>query len=232
MSTGSRPRIVTQPPRRPLPAVLWAVAGLALGAMLSVLIMRSDPAEPSTQDLAALLSRAEADSELLQRRLAQLQRGQQVTDAANHELRQRLIEAENLQAELREEIAFYRRLLDVGGEIRGLDVHDLTLRATGSDQVVSYRLVLSQNLNKAAVIRGRYRIEVSGVARDAAATLGPEALGLDPGALQFEFKYYQLLRGTLHLPEGFQPLEVTVRVSREDRKAPVVRSYEWKIVPT
>lgn len=227
MTDNLRPRIVTREPPPRKAVWPWALVGALVGA-LGVMAIRGDLAPPNQEDLGLTLKQAQDENQQLLRRLAQLERGQQVTDAANSDLRKQLIEAEGLQSELREEIAFYRRLLDVGGEIRGLAIHDLTLTTTASPRVVTYRLVLSQNLNKASVIDGSYRIEVEGVRDDRAEVLDSVALGLDPDSLQFSFKYYQLLRGSLSLPAGFEPLKINVEVQRSDRSSPVLRSYDWR----
>ena len=224
--TENRPRIVTQPPPRPSRRWQWLAAGLVVGAAI-LAAMGWWQAGPDTTRYGEQLAQAQAIAEQRARELALLSRSQKVTEAANADLRKRLIEVENEQAQLREEIAFYRRLLDVGGSFRGLAVHDFVVTPTSSPQVFDYSLVLSQNLNKATVIDGTFDISVQGVLQDRAETLTAQQVGLTPAELVFSFKYYQNLRGSLSLPRDFQPRTVTVSARRKGRDKAVTQTYDW-----
>jgi len=172
------------------------------------------------------LTEALAGSE---RVIAVSQREAQVTQQANEELKQQIVELENIQAGLKADVAFYQRLLDSGSNTDGLAVYDLKVETITPDQLYRYRLTLSQNLKKANPVSGQLEISIEG-AQDG------QLLVLDDGQLHvrpeqnsnYEFKYFQQLEGSFRIPIAFKPERVEVRMRPKSKKeTDVVRSFTW-----
>lgn len=166
------------------------------------------------------VSKLEADS-------AVLDRSDQVSRTANKSLQMDLADRDERIAQLRADVAFYERLVDASSKRQGLSVHSLRLdqRADGAWR---YALTLTQNLKKAKVSSGDLSISVEGAKDGQLQTLKWTDLKQDPSAkpLQFEFKYFQQLKGSIMLPEGFTPHRVHVQVKSGDGN--IEPSFSWK----
>ena len=56
----------------------------------------------------------------------------------------------------------------------------------------------------------------------------PDISEVDANPLDYRFRYFQRLSGTLSLPEGFRPLRVTVKLfPRGEDSARVERTFDW-----
>ena len=226
-----KPRIVVgpAPPRGPGAGLALAL-GLVLGAAAAGLTWWLAGGDAGSIAQGEQLREATQLIDELRRQLAVAERSRQVTDSANEQLRRELFSLDEQSASQREEVSFYQRLLEAGGSLRGLGIHQFKLRPTASPRVVEYRLVLTQNLKKADRVAGRYWLTVNGLQGDRATTLNTAMLGLTPEAGQFEFKYYQQLVGRLTLPEGFVPLDIVIIAISEKKGArQISKTFEWLV---
>lgn len=227
-----RPRIVTDsrksvPWRYLMPGcLLLFIAGVA--GFLTAGSMSQDDGGAGARYREALEAAQQHEAGLRQE-LAISQRSAQVTGAANETLREEIENLEEQIAGLEADVAFYRRLLGSGGTGKGLAVHALRLDATASAAVYRYQLTLSQNLDQAKIVTGRYGLEAEGLLDGEMVRLDGERLSLRPraGDYRFEFKYFQELRGTLRFPEDFIPEALVVRLQPEEADAPIVRHFNW-----
>lgn len=206
------PRIVVGAEKR-APAWGWLAGGVAAGVLVGLLVAPVREAVlpgEALQRTAAL----EAERDELKQALAVAQRGEQVTRTSLEALRDEVAELQGEVASLSEELSFYESMVAGGGNGRGLAVHSLELRPTPAARVYEFRLVLGQRLRRAQPISGELRWTLSGLQGDQLVRLDGETLKLDT-AKDFEFKYFQEMRGELQLPEGFQPqfLEIAAQAS-------------------
>ncbi|MEM9181774.1 MAG: DUF6776 family protein [Pseudomonadota bacterium] len=225
-----KPRVVIGPQdSSPKPWVLGGcvLLGAALGAGGALLITRSDEGSAGLPTQSSVQLEAEVES--LGRQVAVAERARQVGENAMAELKRSVFELDQQLASQREEVSFYRRLLDAGGSVRGLAVHEFELTPTPSPQVFGYRLVLTQNLKKTRRVDGTLALTVAGVADDRATRLTGTELGLTDPSRAFEFKYYQLLEGRITLPAGFTPMEVEVQAKAKGSKRTIERTFSWQV---
>ncbi len=230
----ARPRIVTETDastvrRRRVAVWALALASCAVGALGAWALLspergRFDPPRQN-RELAA----AQEQIQRLEQRIAILERGGQVTELANRELRSELVEMQGELARLTDEVGFYQRLLGAGGSGRGLAVHALKLEPTSSARVFRFELTLSQNLKKAEQIAGRLELAVEGVRADRAAVLDWAGLAvrMDSERNDFAFRYFQQLNGSFQLPPDFQPQRVIVSLYPNDKTPQVAESFSW-----
>ncbi|MDX1569166.1 MAG: DUF6776 family protein [Xanthomonadales bacterium] len=229
----AKPRIVVGPGARRPALLLWVgigalLAGAAVGFLLSRLVLVQP--SPRFAEQAQALERAGETIARLQQELAIAQRGGQVTGAANDALRDQVAAREERIADLESDVAFYRRLLGSGGSQKGLAVHALQLSATNAPDVYRYQLTLSQNLNQAKIVAGEYELQAEGVLDGSMVRLDSAGLEMLPaaGEPRFEFKYFQELRGSLRVPEGFVPDSLVVQLTTEELDEPVARHFDWR----
>ncbi len=226
--TSNRPRIVRGPAPNS-PTGRWAISGFLLGLIVGFLgawLGLSRPVSSVSADSASVSNVADRTEQLSQE-LAVAQRARQVSENALQALKQSVFELDQQMVDQREEVSFYQRLLDAGGSVRGLAVHEFQLAPTTSPRVFRYRLVLTQNLKKTRRVEGSVTLSVTGISDDRAVKLGASALGVSPPLQAFEFKYYQQLQGTLTLPEGFSPTEVIVFAENGDRSQSAEEVFPW-----
>ncbi len=228
------PRIVigseTKTARRWVAAGLLALAAFAAGGLAAWWLWSGTPserAEPPAPDRA--LAAARDKIQRLEQRIAILERGGQVTELANRQLRAELAEMEGELARLTDEVGFYQRLIGAGGGDRGLAVHALQLTSTPSNRVFRFELTLSQNLKKAEQITGQLELAVEGVQADRTRVLGWDSLGvrMDGERNQFAFKYFQQLNGSFELPPDFHPERIIVSLHPEGDTPEVAQSFVW-----
>ena len=204
---------------------------MALGVAVGLLAARGwwVQSAPGSVQAERDLQRAEETIAGLRQRLAIAERGAQVTGAANEALREQVAAQEERIAGLESDVAFYRRLLGSGGSQKGLAVHALQLTATNAPDVYRYQLTLSQNLNQAKIVAGEYALQVEGVLDGSMVRLDGGRLEMMPAAGQarFEFKYFQELRGSLRIPDGFVPDSLVVELTAEELDEPVARHFDW-----
>lgn len=141
-------------------------------------------------------------------------------------LRGDLTDTREAMAELEEEVAFYRSLMDPKSVAKGLQIAAFETLPLASGKH-SYHLLLTQVATRRSWLSGTVRIAIAG---DGAK--GPQVLPLtDLGApdvypLKFRFRYFQDLRGELQLPEGFVPRSAQITVTRAGEKA-LERGFPW-----
>lgn len=204
-------------------ASLWAVATLVqrwVAPELDETRSALDALRIEHQDTAARLERARDRGTVLNR-------SDQVSRAANQELQSLLAERDEEVAQLRADLAFYERLVGNSSQRQGLSVHSLTLDE-GAGGAWNYTLTLTQNLKKAKVSKGAVTLRIDGVRAGKLDSLQWGDLLQDASAkpVDFAFKYFQQLEGSVMVPPDFIPHRVWVEV-RSDSGA-VEQSFPWQ----
>ncbi len=215
----------------------WIILALLLGTSLTagyrlaLKINGNARAELSASNQALSDTREEAAR--LRSRMAIIERGTEVTAAANKRLREELATMERELTESRESLEFYRRLLSQGLE-QGLGVHELKLFATASQRVFRFELTLAMNSRYTGLTRGNVSLAIQGIREDRPARLDLSQLltedsgeGAGQESLPYEFRYFQQLSGNLVLPDGFEPEQLIVVVKPQGRGDTVERNFDW-----
>ncbi len=220
-----------RPDRRPLIVSVLVVAWLA---SLTVAWLGAERrAAPRLPELTAQLdaTRVQLDhwrdkAETLEQREATLSRSDQISRVANKQVQSELAEREEEISDLRSNIAFYERLVGATGQAKGLSVHSAQFSPeTGGTW--RYQIVLTQNLNKGAISRGKLRFNVEGVRDGKLTSIGWNELHQrnDWPAQDYSFRYFQQLGGSVMLPAGFTPQRV--RVSLQNGDVAIEQSLGW-----
>ena len=164
--------------------------------------------------------------------VSRLQRTAQVDREAKVELAKEVKHFQDLQAELREEISFYKSIVSPGEGKYGLSIYSLEImRVEG--RLYHYKLVLTQSGKGDNVVAGGVSVVMKGVLQGEEKNLDLEKLRVaESPNLSYKFRYFQELRGSFQLPENYIPRNVTVRLApRSGKKSNrPVRTFDWQKV--
>ena len=234
MRIRTPPRYAVQPVHAPsarLRARLWwglawaATLVLALGAGYS--LAGGGPAvigKGSARKIAAL-SRENAQ---LKQQLAIAQRSVQVADVASRKLTDNLAERDEQINGLRADLAFYARLVGGSAQREGLQLQGVRLTRVGSSRAWNIVLTLTRNARRGDEVHGKATIDIDGVRAGSLARLHWQDISA-PGqkdGLDFKFKYFQQLHGTILLPRDFTPNRLNIDLEPTRGKA-ITQSMSW-----
>ncbi len=166
------------------------------------------------------------DMEAAKSRIAVLERSEQVAKAAVDELQATVRAREEEIESLRADLAFYGRLVG-GNDRQGLTVALLDLEPVAGSNAWNFVATISQNFRRDAEIHGRLRLTVEGVAAGKLQVLDWDTLQQDSGAggVEYAFKYFQRVSGTIMLPPDFEPNRVRVRLDGDGAR--VEQEFAW-----
>lgn len=211
--------------RRWIRAALWGVglavvfaAGFAAGRALGL-----------PGDLRTRVHRLASRNAVLEEQLQGLQQQQQTNATALAALRASLASRDADLEKLQQEQAFYARLIGIDSNRSGLGVHSMALAPVPGTRAWNFTATLVDTAENADAARGTLTLAIEGVRDGKLATLGWPDLAA-PAArdgVPFAFKFFQQLRGSFMLPQGFVPNRITVTL-HPDGGAPVSRRIDWK----
>ena len=202
-------------------AATWLGSLLVVAALVGSFVARAPDAER-----IARIAAAAKDNDALKARIAVLTRSEQVARAALTDVQQTLREREEEIDGLRADLAFYGRL--VGGSKReGLAVHAIVLKPVANSQAWNFTATLTQNFKRGQDIQGRLTLGVEGVTDGKLQALDWNALsqGQSSSGIEYRFKYFQQVEGTIMLPAGFMPNRVVVRADGGGGR--VEQEFSW-----
>jgi len=198
-----------------------------LGSLLIVAgVMAMFGSLPHGPDRSAELAAAMKEGEALKTRVAMLTRSEQVAKAALADVQQTLRDREEEVDGLRADLAFYGRLVG-GGTREGLAVHALRVVPVKGSQAWNFTATLTQNFKRGEEIKGRLVLGVEGITAGKLETLDWASLSQGQSSgIEYGFKYFQQVSGTIMLPAGFAANRVIVRAEGEGGR--VEQEFSWK----
>lgn len=212
--------------------VTLAVSGVLLFVIWQLATTRFSPESAELQQDLDFVS---GELVIIKQRMTRLQARQVVVEReaevlrhANRILRETESERQAELSRLQSELDFYRRLAGSGGAQSGLDVYRAEIVPTESGRVFRFILTLTQNIQRASMISGRVRIDIEGTLDNRPVKLRWAQIsdGETPEPA-YRFKYFQQLEGYLTLPNGFDPLRLSLTLESKNQRKPVVRNFDW-----
>jgi hypothetical protein len=204
-----------------LAGAIWLVSLVVVAALTAAIISYGFESSARSRSDAA-----DRDTEALKAKIAMLERSEQVAKAAVGDLQQTLRDREEEIESLRSDLAFYGRL--VGGDrAEGLAVHVLKVSRVVDSGAWNFVATLTQNFKRGQDTHGHLTLAVEGVQNGKLATLDWAALtqGQNPSGIEYRFKYFQRVNGTIMLPGGFQANRVRVRADGDTGHAE--QDFAW-----
>lgn len=199
----------------------WLGSLLLTGLLVAALAARGIVNPGSSAELKA----AREQNVALEARIAMLARSEQVAKAALADLQGSLREREEEIEGLRADLAFYGRLL--GGKREGLAVHALRLQPVAGSQAWNFIATLTQNFKRGEEISGKLSLGIEGIRDGRLETLDWPTLAQNANApgIAYSFKYFEQVRGTMVLPDGFTPNRIVVRAEGDGARSE--QSFAW-----
>jgi len=201
----------------------YEAGGYKSSSAYSQLVSQQNVLQKELGELLALNSE-------LQAQVSRSQRSAQVDREAKVELAKEVKDFHDQQAELREELSFYKSIISPDEGKAGLRIYGFSvMQATGS--LYHYKLVLIQSGKSDNLVQGSVKIVVKGILQDKEKNLDlGEIQVAESGQLSYKFRYFQELSGSLRLPENYIPREVKVRlIPRSGKKSnKPVRTFDWQ----
>lgn len=187
-------------------------------------------ARAALKDIEAQRSALHARNEQISRELVQLRVSAEVDQTSIEALRQTLRREQRSAARLQEELRFYRGLMAPTEQEQGLGIRAWEAQALPEPQRYHYRLTLQQLAVEHSLLSGSVSVEIAGHLNGAEYSVPLQELmiGSDPSRLKLRFRYFQHIEGEIELPQGFEPLRVTVvATSARPRRHRVERQFDW-----
>lgn len=178
--------------------------------------------------LEARARRLTSQNTALQDQVQSLQQQQQTASTALDALKQSLAARDSELQKLKQEQAFYSKLIGIDSDRSGLDVHGIAVtRMVGTD-AWNFVTTLINTAENADAARGTLTLAIEGVRGGKLATLSWAELA-GPAAKEgvpFAFKFFQQVRGSFVLPKGFVPNRVVVTLNPKGGAA-ITRKLDW-----
>ncbi len=189
----------------------------------------SNRAGENLSQLRDRLDQLAVDNQRLNSQAAMLKQGSKVDQYAYKDVSQSLKGLQDEIYELKEEVAFYRTILEPGDTGKGLRIQSLKVQQGGQRNQYLYKLVLTQVLSKAQPVQGNVHVTIYGHQGADQGTLTLSDVTADKDEeLHFRFKYFQKLQGVITFPDGFTPTRVALRVVPGGKaKEAVEKTFNW-----
>ena len=155
--------------------------------------------------------------------------GSQLIDLqAKQESRRSLAKLYDELAELKEQLAFYQRVVAPETLVKGLYINGFKLTALAKTGGYRYQLVLAQGASQKRFLKGRYDMTVSGELNGKAKQFSLKTLLVDDADAKYSFRYYQVLSAELRLPPNFVAQRLKLTLSSAKSKGAVLESeHAW-----
>ena len=157
----------------------------------------------------------------LRARVAILERAAQVDQKAYEDVDEYLLELQGDIFSLKEEVAFYRRIVSSSGG-KGLGIQSFELEKEGNEVGYRYRLVLTQDMKSDKIVSGTIDMSIAGEQDGLTKRISSQELR----RIEFQFKHFQKIEGTFSLPRGFSPHSVSVQITN-DGEAVKEKTFDW-----
>ena len=162
--------------------------------------------------LSGSLRKSEQTIDDLTQRVAILEKGGEVDRRAAEDFRETVRTLSDEVARLQQDVAFYKGVMVPGSGDKGLRVSKIDITAADKANQYNYGVMLTQVVDNTNYIQGQAVINVVGVLKGEKAILPLRDLdsNIEGLGIVFRFRYFQEIKGTLTLPEGFIPEQMQV----------------------
>ena len=152
-----------------------------------------------------------------------------IDDKANQEVRQTIETLQEINAQLNEEVSFYKGVMAPNFDKKGLRIEKLDITAD-SGRSVKYSLLLTQVVEDHAWLQGEVKISVRGQYGMEEKQLALSELDNEKSdAVRFRFRYFQNINGRMTLPDGFEPRLVTIAAQSSGGNQRLEKDFDWSL---
>lgn len=211
------------------------IRGIAVGAMccaLSALVgYVVGEGQASTDGLAALTARVDeadtTDSKAYGEGQLCPPEPLQECEAGREALRESVSDLTRRQARLREDLEFYRGLVDAGQADDAVRLHQARWVSLGGDRIL-LRVLMVRGGGASAELPVKLAVKLRGMVSGAVRELRVDRLvvGAVP-QLAFELRGFHEWEAEIRLPADFKPDRLIAELTPGKRKRPIVESWLW-----
>ena len=158
-----------------------------------------------------------------------LERNAKIDKQVTKDLKNEFVRLQNEFYKLKGELEFYQGIMASTQDSKGLNVQGMRLETLGEKNAYRYRLILTNVTKNDRLATGVAKITLEGESGGKVVKYEISELAASSDArLEFEFKNFKRLEGNIMLPDGFNPLRITVELSSKDnRKKIIEKTFDW-----
>jgi hypothetical protein len=168
----------------------------------------------------------------LQRQIINAQQASAVDRQALLEIQSVLLELREDNAQLEEDVLFYRQIMSPENTENGLVIGQLDLSSTEKENRIRYRIELKQLTNNDTFVSGYANVNIVGMQEGQEVSIPLRDLAVDEDQLdiRLQFRYFQNIEGELVIPESFVPETVQIIAESQGQNAKTVnKSFVWLV---
>ena len=170
------------------------------------------------------------EAEQLSQRVAQLELAAEVDHQANEAVRINLVQLQKEIAQLEEKNNFYLSLMRPATGNKGVVVDPPIITPATEANAYRYNLLIKQIATQHQPVFGYIEFELVGKQEEKARRITLKELSamVDNERIELNFKYFQRIKGTMVLPDGFTPEQVAVKVVMRNPGGRVIeQQFTW-----
>lgn len=157
----------------------------------------------------------------------------EVQELANQEAQQVILEGIAREAQLRERLGFFEKIMAPELKEQGFVIDAFNVTAAASQGYFRFDLVLMQQAKIKSVVKGTVSVELEG-SLDGKPVRVPlqEMMEEGEGPLAFSFKYFQVIEGVFQMPPGFVPeyIHTSAEIFQFKRKRGDLNTrFDWPV---
>ena len=157
----------------------------------------------------------------------------EVQRLANQSTQQNLQENLVKEAQLKQELSFYQKVMAPELKEQGFSIDGFEIESTLSDNFYRFNLILMQQKKLKAVIKGNLDVRLEGSENGKPKELRLlDLMEQGSSGLVFSFKYFQVVQGAFTLPESFIPEKIVVHAEVfqfKKKRGDLTRSFAWEL---
>ncbi|PCJ42808.1 MAG: hypothetical protein COA71_04720 [SAR86 cluster bacterium] len=170
--------------------------------------------------------------ELLQQNFVNVEQASLVDKQALVEVQDMMVGLREINAQLEEDVLFYRQIMSPENNETGLAIGQLDLSATEEENRIRYHIELKQLTNNENVISGYANVNIFGMQEGNEVSFPLRSIASDESQLdiRLQFRYFQNIEGELIIPENFIPETVQIlAVSQGENAKTVQKNFVWVV---
>ncbi len=238
---GSKQIKMVVVPHRPLRSLLLTLGALFAAVILTGVGIYYGYSRGTNENINVRIERdqlsndvtsLQTQQEILQQDFVNVEQASLVDRQALVEVQDMLVGLREINAQLEEDVLFYRQIMSPGNDESGLAIGQLDLSATEEENRIRYHIELIQLANNENVISGYANVNILGMQDGSEVSFPLRSIALDESQLdiRLQFRYFQNIEGELIIPENFIPETVQIlAISQGENEKTVQKNFVWLV---
>ena len=166
----------------------------------------------------------------MREKIIRLERDVQIDRMTAVELQKEIMRLQSKVSALTGELEFYQGIMTAAQNSNGLKIQKLLVEPMKTERYYRFKLILTHIAkNRIVATAGAIDLLIEGVKNGIMHTLNLKDIIVDSEWVpNFNFKNFKRIDGSLVLPEGFEPIGITVRLAQQEPKNKVIeKTLDW-----